>query len=295
VIKETGIFRNGSAQIKLLGVDKLSPEKSFNFTAGLGLRPNTNFSLTLDYYNIKVSDRILLSSLIRGTGVATNTLDKILNAGGVAGIQFFTNGIDTRTAGIDLVLGYRGIRLADAPLGINLSGNYTLQNELLSLKNPKSISDAKKSIFDPTQEALMLTSRPKYKAILGFDWTKNKIGFSLNNTLFGPTKFRQADFSSTTDLETQFLTKLVTDLAINLTLNSKNSLNFNIGNLFNVLPEYKIVGLTAAGKAIVSDPKKLKTEVSNLTFNGRYPLTTYDGSHFSQLGTLFNLAWTISF
>jgi iron complex outermembrane recepter protein len=295
VIKETGIFRNGSAQIKQLGIAALDPEKSFNFTAGLGFRPNTDFSLTLDYYNIKVSDRIILSSLIRPTGVATATLDKILSAGGVAGIQFFTNGIDTRTSGIDMVMGYRGIELAGAPLSINLSGNYTLQNELLTLTEPTSIKSANKSIFDPTQEALMLTSRPQYKAILGFDWTKGKLGMSLNNTLFGPTKFRQADFSSTTDLETQFIPKVVTDLGINFAVNDKNSLNFNIGNIFNVLPEYKVVGLTPAGQAIVNNPAKLKTEVSNLTFNGRYPLTTYDGSHFSQLGAMFNLAWTISF
>ncbi len=295
VIKETGIYRNGSAQIKQLGVPTLTPEKSFNFTAGVGLKPTSNISLTVDYYNITVNDRILLSSVIRPTGDVNNPLDQILTTNDVAGIQFFTNGINTRTSGIDLVLGYRGIELAGKPLNVNISGNYTLENEKLELNEPKIISDANKSIFDPTQEALMLTSRPQYKAILGLDYTVGKFGLSLNNTLFGPTKFRLADFSSTTDLEQQFQPKVVTDLGIIYNMNDKTTFTLNIGNILNVLPEFKVVGLTPAGKAIVNDPAKLKTEISNITFNGRYPVTAYDGSHFSQLGTLFNLALNFKF
>jgi iron complex outermembrane receptor protein len=295
VIKETGIFRNGSAQIKQLGVPTLAPEKSFNFTAGIGLKPSSDFSLTFDYFNITVNDRILLSSVIRPTGNANNPLDKILTTNEVAGIQFFTNGINTRTSGIDLVLGYRGLQFGGNQIGINLSGNYMLSNEKLELKEPKIISDAKKSIFDPTQEALMLTSRPQYKAILGLDYNVGKFGFSLNNTLFGPTKFRLADFSSTTDLEQQFIPKVVTDLGIIYKVSDKTTINFNIGNIFNVLPEFKVVGLTPAGEAIVKDAAKLKSEMSNITFNGRYPVTAYDGSHFSQLGTLLNLAINFKF
>ncbi len=295
VIKETGIFRNGSAQIKQLGVPTLTPEKSFNFTAGLGFRPSSDLTFTIDYYNITVNDRILLSSVIRPTGNASNPLDKILTTNEVAGIQFFTNGINTRTSGIDLVLGYKGLSIGDRPLGVNLSGNYTIGNEKLELNEPKIISDAKKSIFDPTQESLMLTSRPQYKVILGLDYNVGKIGFSLNNTLFGPTKFRLADFSSTTDLEQQFKPKVVTDLGITYSVSDKTTINFNISNLFNVLPEYEVVGLTAAGKAIVNNPEALKTEISNISFNGRYPVTAYDGSHFSQLGAIFNLALNFKF
>lgn len=295
VIKETGIFRNGSAQIKQLGVPKLTPEKSFNFTAGLGLNPSKDFTLTFDYYNITVNDRILLSSVIRPTGNAANPLDKILSANEVAGIQFFTNGINTRTSGLDLVIGYRGLELGGRKLGVNLSGNYTLSNKKLELNEPSIIKAANKSIFDPTQEALMLTSRPQYKAILGLDYNVGKFALSLNNTLFGPTKFRLADFSSVTDLEQQFIPKVVTDLGIIYSVSDKTTINFNIGNIFNILPEYKVVGLTSAGKAIVNDPAKLKTEISNITFNGRYPVTAYDGSHFSQLGTLLNLALNFKF
>ena len=34
--------------------------------------------------------------------------------------------------------------------------------------------------------------------------------------------------------------------------------------------------------------KLIKNQINDLTFNGRYSQMTYDGSHFSQLGTMFN-------
>jgi iron complex outermembrane receptor protein len=296
IIKDAGVFRNGSAQIKQLGVPTLKSEDSFNFTTGLGFKPSADLSFTIDYYNIKVNDRIVLSSGIqKGDPVKAAALNKILDDNAIAQIQFFTNGVNTRTSGLDLVFNYKGLKFNGKPMGINLAGNYTLSNKLLSVVEPKLIASAGKSIFDATQEALMLTSRPKFKAILGLDYAIGKLGLSLNNTVFGPTKFRQSDFSSIKDLETQFLTKVVTDLGFTYAASEKTTISLNVGNLFNVLPEYKIVGLTPAGEAIVNDAAKLKKEIVNLTFDGRYPVTTYDGSHFSQLGLLLNLAVNIKF
>ena len=295
-IKDAGVFRNGSAQIKQLGVAKLKAENSFNFTAGLGFKPSSDLTFTLDYYNIKVNDRIILSSGIqKGDPVKAAALNKILNDNDIAQIQFFTNGVNTRTTGLDLVVNYKGLKLGDKTLGVNLAGNYTISNELLSVDDPALIKAAGKSIFDATQEALMLTSRPRFKVILGLDYMVGKFGLSLNNTVFGPAKFRQSDFSDISSLETQFLTKVVTDLGITYNASEKTTISLNIGNLLNVLPEYKIVGLNTKGEAIVKDAAKLKNEITNLTFNGRYPVTTYDGSHFSQLGTLVNLAVNVKF
>ncbi|MBK7638414.1 MAG: TonB-dependent receptor [Saprospiraceae bacterium] len=155
-----------------------------------------------------------------------------------------------------MVVNYKGLKLGDKTLGVNLAGNYTISNELLSVDDPALIKAAGKSIFDATQEALMLTSRPRFKVILGLDYMVGKFGLSLNNTVFGPTKFRQSDFSDISSLETQFLTKVVTDLGITYNASEKTTISLNIGNLLNVLPEYKIVGLNAKGEAIVKRRSK---------------------------------------
>jgi iron complex outermembrane receptor protein len=282
-IAVTGIISNVSTAARSLGVPKLTAEKSENLTLGFGFKPTKNFNFTLDYYNIKVTDRIVLGNLIDDQA-------------------YFVNAIDSRTAGLDFVASYRNIILGTGKLALNLSGNYTLQNERIgAIRNPASAGS--QTVFNSTQDALMFTSRPKFKYIFGGDYEINQWVFSLNNTVFGPTKFNNADYNSqdtaadirTDDLRTVFLTKIVTDLGINFNATKKLSLALNVNNLFNVMPKYNIEANTSAAQALINDPSKLKRIQQNITFNGRYSNMTYDGFHFSQLGTMFNLSMNYKF
>jgi iron complex outermembrane recepter protein len=131
----------------------------------------------------------------------------------------------------------------------------------------------------------MTTSRPKYKFILGADLTAGNWSFNLNNTLFGPTKFNNADLAD--ELFVEFKTKILTDLGVSYNINPKASLSLTIQNIFNIMPEYQLKAENAAGEAILNDPQQVKDQISYITFNGRYPVFTYDGSHFSQMGTTY--------
>ncbi len=298
-IQTKGIFNNRSAQVKALGVPQLKPESSTNFTAGIGLQPSRNFNISLDYYYIKVKDRIILSSEIGPTDAGNTQLDQVLANNGIVAISFFTNGINTITSGIDLVASYRNIALGSGKLGFNVAGNYTLQSELdggqASVITPQLIKDAGRSVFDETQEALLLTSRPRFKAVVGIDFGMKRISVNLNNTVFGPTTFRQAGLSSL--LKTEFKTKVVTDLGITLALSKKIDLGINVQNLLNVLPEWQFKARenanTDAANALLNDRAALMVQSNLITFNQRYAVVTYDGSHFSQLGTTLaaSLTW----
>ena len=288
-IQLEGILNGASAGAKALGLEQLKPEKSTNITFGLGLNPTKNFNVTLDYYNIKVVDRIILSSKIGGTAAGNTALDKALALGGVKRISFFTNGIDTRTAGLDFVASYRNIALGNGKLGASLAANYTMKNELIgglsAVKTPAIIKSAGYSIFDATQQALLLSSRPKYKAILGLDYTVGKMQFNLNNTLFGKTTFHQDGIDA--NLNTEFIPKVLTDLGGTFNFTNKLSLSLNVNNIFNITPKWKFVALNTAGETLLKDANKVWEQTNLLTFNGRYSMVTYDGSHFSQLGTTF--------
>lgn len=292
-IQVGGLVSNVSREARLLGIPSLNPEKSTNFTLGIGVRPAPTFNMTLDYYNISVKDRIILSTEIKSTGGNT-ALDKILSDNNLSDLSFFVNALDTRTSGLDFVANYRGIQWGGGKLGVNLSANYMLQNERTgAVKNPRLISDAGQSVANATQEALFFTSRPKYKAILGLDYETGRFIFTLGNTLFGPTKFKQQGMDA--DLYTQFKTKLVTDLAINFQTSKKSTLALNINNVFNVLPEWEFKAENAKGETLLKDAAALKTNSNLITFNQRYSMVTYDGSHFSQLGTIFNLSYNFRF
>ena len=319
-IQNKGIFNNNSPQAKLLGVPKLKPEESTNIAVGLGFKPSNNLSFTLDYFNISVDNRIILGSEIGPTGDTTNVLDQVLSSNGIVAASFFTNGINTRTSGIDFVASYRNISAGSGKLGFNLAGNFVIFNKLSGAKgtseyedadgrdsmyvnyvsqpngdviNPKIIEDAGGSVFDFTQEALLLTSRPKYKAILGIDYSIGKFNFALNNTLFGPTTFRQAGLNQ--NLKTAFKPAVVTDLGINFQISKTVSFGVNVNNLLNVLPEWEFKARNAVGEAVLADPAQVKSNSNLVTFNQRYATLTYDGSQFSQLGTTLAANLTVRF
>jgi iron complex outermembrane receptor protein len=201
------------------------------------------------------------------------------------------------------VLNHKNMEVAGGKLALNLSGNYSLKNERDgAVHNPASVSKAGQSILDNTQEALMFTSRPKFKTIFGLDLDYKDINLSLNNTVFGPTKFHNAGID--TNLDVEFKTKTVSDFAINYQISSNMTLALNINNIFDVTPSWKFVatGDTAKGQALLNDKTldssgRTQTQVQSdlITFNGRYSMVTYDGSHFSQLGRVYNLSLNYRF
>ncbi len=293
-IQVGGLVNNVSSQANLLGIPQLDAEKSTNFTIGIGGKLSSKFNFTLDYYNIAVKDRIVLSTEIGPTAGGGTELDNILSKNNLSDLSFFVNALDTRTSGLDFVASFKGLELGAGKLGFNLSGNYTIQNERDGeVKNPKIVADAKQSVVNATQEALFFTSRPDTKWILGINYDINKFGFSLNNTYFGKTTFKQQGMS--TDLRTEFIPKIVTDLGINFNATDKLTLALNVNNLLNVLPEWEFKAENSVGQTILNDPALVKNQSNLITFNQRYSQMTYDGYHFSQLGTMLNFSINYKF
>ncbi|RTZ01888.1 TonB-dependent receptor [Flavobacterium sp. RSP49] len=287
----TGLINNVSSAARQNGIPKLDAEKSNNLTLGFGLKPSKDFTFTLDYYNIKVKDRVLLSNEI--------AFEVDTNGDPTNRQSFFVNGMDTKTSGVDVVASYRNILLGTGKLALNFSGNYTFENERDgAVKDPQSVKNlsgplANQTIIDATQEALLFTSRPKFKYIFGGDYEIGKFGFSLNNTVFGPTKFKNAGMSD--DLRIEFLTKVVTDLGVTFSATEKLTVSLNVNNLLNVLPEWQFKAENAAGTALINNAVGIKEQSDLITFNQRYSQMTYDGYHFSQLGTMFNLSLNYKF
>ena len=269
-IQINGLINNVSAQARILGIPKLGPEKSTNMTVGIGAKPFKKFNFTIDYYNIKVKDRIIL-----GNNVTTQ----------FGSVAWFENSFDSRTTGLDVVMNYSTILVGIGELGFNLSGNITFEN--------KRISPVASDNFGATLHALMFTSRPETKWILGANYKIKKFDLSLNNTYFGKATFKQEGLDS--NLRTEFLPKIVTDLGINYSATDKLTLALNVNNVLNVLPEWEFKAENATGTAILNDPAQIKSQFNLITFNGRYSQMTYEGYHFSQLGTLFSLSLIYKF
>lgn len=269
-VQISGLVNNVSVQARVLGIPKLDAEKSTNITVGLGSKLLKKLNFTLDYYNIKVENRIIL-----GDRVATD----------FGSVSWFENSFDSRTSGLDIVVNYAPIPLGVGEIKFNLSGNITLEN--------KRISPLTNDNFGATFNALMFSSRPDTKWILGANYKVNKFDFAFYNTYFGKATFKQEGLNQ--NLKTEFIPKIVTDVAINFFATSKLTVSMNINNLLNVLPEWKFKAENSSGNAILNNPTQLKTQYNLITFNGRYSQMTYEGYHFSQLGTLYNLSLCYKF
>lgn len=90
-----------------LGGTELQPEESESFTLGAVYTIGDVF-LTVDYYNIQVSDRISQSDKINLTDTDRTALRAagVPNVDSLQQVSFFTNDFDTTTQGIDLVANY---------------------------------------------------------------------------------------------------------------------------------------------------------------------------------------------
>ena len=273
-IQSIGLVNNVSPQARILGVRPLESEKSKNLTLGLGANITPDINLTFDFYNITIDDRIVISNRVRTSS---------------GEVEFFTNSLDTKTAGLDMVLDYKNLNIGSGILGFLVAGNINLKNE-----RDGAIRQVRgTNVIDQTQEALFFTSRPKQKFVVGGNYEMRKMNWSLNNTYFGKTEFRQAGLDA--NLKTVFDAKVVSDLAVTFNLFNNVSIAANVNNLFDVLPKWNFEALNAAGSAILSNPAQTQVQRNLITFNGRYDIMTYDGFHFSQLGRIFNLSMTHKF
>ncbi|HEX2493754.1 MAG TPA: TonB-dependent receptor [Steroidobacter sp.] len=91
----------------LRGGEALEPEKSQSFSIGAILELGS-FTLTADYYNIEVDDRLAVSQDFELTPaeVAALVASGVTSAANLQSFRFFTNDFDTETKGVDVVATY---------------------------------------------------------------------------------------------------------------------------------------------------------------------------------------------
>ena len=105
VLVNRGTVPPSSAVAQEVGAEELDPETSVNITGGVVLSLSDFFSLTVDYYNIAVKDRISQSATQQLTPEQAQRLEDegIRGATDLSEFRFFTNAFDTTTQGIDVV------------------------------------------------------------------------------------------------------------------------------------------------------------------------------------------------
>lgn len=115
-------FKPSDPAAVALGAKPLDAEKSTNFSLGAVAKLG-KASLTIDGFQIKIRDRIVLSENL----LQENVRNFLTSRGfiGIGGGRFFINGVDTTTRGVDVVANYPWNAANVGRFDFTLAGNYT--------------------------------------------------------------------------------------------------------------------------------------------------------------------------
>ncbi|UAK26247.1 TonB-dependent receptor plug domain-containing protein [Sphingomonas nostoxanthinifaciens] len=249
---QTGTYPVDNPISQYYGAKPLKPEKSTNWGAGVVLQPVSRATLTIDYYNIKVRNRIFISQpfSVTAADVLANSGLAAVGAGG--NVSYFTNGLDTLTRGIDVVGSYR-MPFAGGTLNWTLAYNYN--KSTVSKSDPNVISTAQ--IIDVKRLA------PNHRANVAATWSGS--GFTINarenfygswiNAVDYPTV---KDAAGNTIAGQTFGSRFTSDLDVSYTFHEHFTLTLGGNNLFNTHPEkiaattynpiYALTGSTSDGQ-----------------------------------------------
>ena len=213
-----------------LGSEPLKAEESENLSLGLVLTPAEGLYVTIDAYQIKVTDRITLSENLTSPGVRIFVQS---HAGyeGASGARYFTNAIDTTTQGVDIVGTYKWA-LANSALDFTAGYNYNKTKIDRVAPNPAALTaiDPTALRFGRVELGRFEVGAPRDKFFLNGIWTKGGFSVSTTATRYGEFTILNAN----PVLDQTFGAKWLFDLAFSY---KTGGWEFTVGG-DNVLDEY---------------------------------------------------------
>jgi len=212
-----------------LGAKPLTPEKSRNFSAGLVFTAIPRLNVTVDAYQIKIIDRILLSGVLSGP-----TVTAALAAAGLPAAQgfYFSNAADTRTRGLDVVATYRVPRGRFGSVTITASANINHTKFLYVLPPPTALANAGLVLLDRARQGDFTQGTPRDKEILSIDWSIGK--FLVNGRA---TRYGEVIQTSTNPANDDPIpSKTIIDFSVGYSITPHLKITGGANNLFNIYP-----------------------------------------------------------
>jgi iron complex outermembrane recepter protein len=215
---------------KTLGARPLKAEHSRNYSGGVALEPFRNASLTVDLYRVEIDDRIVLSENFTGAAV-----QNLLRPLGVSGARYFTNAIDTRTKGIDVVANY-GFSLSSAGFVRLMSGyNYNRTHANLVAETPPALGDQNENLFGRVERARIEEGQPRDNFLASANYEFRKLGLTARTQRFGSVTTRST--VNNENLDQTFRARWITDVSASYRLIQRLTLTAGADNVFDVYPD----------------------------------------------------------
>lgn len=219
------IARNDALITRALGIAPLKEETAVNASLGLTARTG-NFTATIDGYYVDIEDRIVLTGAFEDSDP---DIGQELQQLGVGAAQFFTNALDTRSLGIDMVLTW-ATTFGQHRLRSALTGNFN-DMELGDIHTTARLAGKEDIYFGMREQYFLLASAPGSKIGGSIDWGVGRVDTRLHVTRFG--KVVLIDWLDEEDI---YDAKYTTDFSLGYRLSRNLSLTLGGANIFNRYP-----------------------------------------------------------
>jgi iron complex outermembrane receptor protein len=240
-----------SAGGPLLGLGNgLKAEKSVAYSLGFVSRPLPSLNMSLDLYQITITDRIVSSGSLLGSSqgvvISQPVLDAIAANGNSldnvteTGLQLFTNGIDTRTRGADLAfilpVSYRW-----GHLSYEIAGTYNTTVVTRVRPAPTQLGDT--TLFDATAISDVTTASPRFVLDLSALWTYGSLSVNLLEKIYGQSSEYENDDGDNPSGKLQYFKTTIpvtpiTNLNVSYDLGRRSRLSVGALNLFDRKPPH---------------------------------------------------------
>lgn len=227
----------------------MKQEVSTNFSGGItGRIPSANLSVTIDGYLIDIQDRVVLTGNFQG-GTGTDQereISRLLQQANANRAAFFANAIDSRTAGIDVVVTHNA-KLGNGKLNTSLAATFA-QTTLQNINTGDVLEGLEDTYFDRTSQIFLESAVPRTKLNLTLNYKINKLTVFFRNVYFGAVD----EATNNVDNDQEFAGKTVTDLSLGYQFSDRLSFTAGANNLLDVYPDLNIEANQSSGRFLYS-------------------------------------------
>jgi len=269
VAQEVGTFRNDSTLAQAIGIPALKEEESTNWSFGFIANPMDSLSITVDYYAIDIDDRIVISNRL-GTGLSP-ILDAALKAAGAGRGQFFLNGADTETRGVDLVTTW-DTQVYEGDLAITFAANFT-ETDVVDLFTPDGTGLTTDQVFSTQDISIIEEWQPEDRLSLGGAYKQGSLTINLAFNRYG--EYTVLDGGRQT-----YGAQILTDLRVEYEF--KEGLAFNIGanNLTDETPDKNKIGNSRTGTIVDGSGNVIVSSPGVFTYSRRSAPFGFNGAYY---------------
>jgi iron complex outermembrane receptor protein len=219
------ISKNTSPITRALGIPPLVEETSMNFSAGITAKLY-GLTLSVDGYYIDIKDRIVLTGAFEDSDPDIGAELQALN---VSAAQFFTNAVDTKSTGVDIVLSYLG-KFGEHAMRGTFAANFNSM-DLENIYTNAKLTGKEDIYFGLREQKFLLASAPDSKFTLMLDYQWDFIGANVRVIRFG--EIVVIDWIDEEDVYEPVIT---VDVSVSLNITKNITLVIGADNVLNAYP-----------------------------------------------------------